>query len=57
MYSYKITLQKGAKYFIIFLLPFMVNQFIIQMPDVANLTIGAALVMILNYVKMNFDIK
>jgi hypothetical protein len=51
-YSFKITLIKGAKYFGIFLLPLLVDRFIISYPDIAQLTVGGLLVMIANYVKM-----
>lgn len=56
-YSYKKTLQKGLKYFVLFALPILVDRFIIAMPDIANLTLGVLLVMLCNYlkVKMGFD--
>lgn len=55
--SYKITLQKGIKYFIAFILPFAVDQFIFAMPDIANLTIGTCLLMLVNALKVKYDIK
>jgi hypothetical protein len=54
-YSFKITLIKGAKYFCIFLLPLLVDKFIISYPEIAQLTVGGILVMIANYAKFNFS--
>lgn len=56
-FSYKITLQKGVKYFVIFALPFLVDQFILTMPDIANISIGAGLLMICNLLKTKYGIK
>jgi hypothetical protein len=50
-YSFKTTLFKGVKYFVIFLIPLLVNQFVVSYPDVAQITIGAALVMLVNWLK------
>lgn len=50
-YSYKITLVKGLKYFVIFLLPFLVDQFIVAYPQWAQLTLGSGLVMLVNFGK------
>ena len=50
-YSFKITLIKIVKYFIIFIIPFLVDQFIVQYPQLAQITIGALLVGIVNWSK------
>lgn len=50
-YSFKITILKGAKYFVIFGIPFLVNQFVITYPEWAQLTIGSLLVMLANWGK------
>ena len=55
--NYKITLQKGLKYFIAFAFPFAVDQFIINMPEIANLTLGATLLMIVNVLKVKYEIR
>lgn len=56
-FSYKVTVQKGIKYLVVFALPFFVDQFIIQMPDVANLTIGAALLSLCNILKVKYGMR
>ena len=56
-YSFKIGLIKGLKYFAIFALPLIVTGFTENFPDIANLTIGGLLVMIVNYIKLKFDDK
>ena len=50
-FSYKQNLLKGVKYLVIFILPFLVDQFIVSYPQVAQLTIGAGLVMLVNWLK------
>ena len=56
-YSFPKTLGKGIKYFVIFVLPYLVSQFIYQMPDIANLTLGALLVMAVNWLKVKGGIR
>lgn len=56
-FDYKIMLQKGIKYFVAFVLPFAVSQFIFQMPEIANLTIGSCLLMLVNALKTKYDIR
>jgi hypothetical protein len=56
-YSVKITLQKGIKYFGIFLFPFLVDRFIFSFPELAQLTLGSVLVMIANYIKVKSSIE
>jgi len=56
-YSVKITILKGLKYFIIFLLPFLVDRFIFSFPELAQLTLGGMLVMLSNYLKVKANLK
>lgn len=57
LYSPKITLVKGLKYFAIFALAAIINESTIRYPDYMSLTIGAVLVMALNYLKVKAGIK
>lgn len=50
-YSYKTSFLKGLKYFVIFLLPVLIDKFVVSYPDVAQLTVGAVLVVLANYLK------
>jgi len=52
-YELSKGLWKGIIAFICFIIPFLASQFIIQFPDIANLTIGAVLIMIVNYIKIS----
>lgn len=56
-YSYKKTLKKGVKYFVLFTLPFLINVFVIQFPDIAQLSIGGLLVMGMNFLKHKVGVK
>ena len=49
-YSFSKGLGKGIIAALLFLAPFLVTSF----PDIMNITIGGALVMILNYLKVKF---
>lgn len=51
-YSVKKTILKGIKYIIIFSLPFLVDRFIVNYPQYAQITIGGLLVMLVNYLKI-----
>jgi len=51
-YSFKKTLLKGIKYFVIFLLPVLVDKLIVAYPAIAQLTLGGILVMIVNWLKV-----
>jgi len=53
-YSFKKGAYKIVKYFLIFLLPFLVDQFIVSYPAIAQITIGALLVGIVNFLKIKF---
>ena len=56
-YSYKKTLGKGIKYFAIFLLPVLADAFIFQYPKIAQLTVGAILVMMINWLKVRVGLR
>lgn len=56
-YSFKKTLIKIVKYFVIFVIPFLVDKWIIAYPEIAQISIGALLVGIANYVKVRFSVK
>ena len=56
-YDFKKTIVKVMKYFVIFVIPFLVDAFIVEMPDIANLTIGAVLVGICNYLKVKIGMR
>lgn len=50
-YSIKTTLLKMVKYFVAFLLPVLVDQFIVAYPQIAQLTVGTIILGILNWLK------
>jgi len=56
-YSYKKTIKKAVKYFVIFLLPVLVDKFIISYPEIAQLTVGAILVGICNWAKVKMGVN
>ena len=56
-YSFKKGLQKGVVAFVLFLLPFLIDQFIVQCPELAQLTIGSVLVMGANFLKVKYASK
>jgi hypothetical protein len=55
-YLLKVTFFKMIKYFVAFLLPVLVNQFIVNYPEVAQLTVGAIILGILNWLKMRMGV-
>ena len=56
-YSFVITLKKGLKYFLIFILPVLVDKFVVSYPQVAQLTVGALLVMLANFLKAKYSVR
>jgi hypothetical protein len=54
--SMKYSLMKGIlkslKYMAIFIIPVFVDKFIVDYPQLAQLTVGGVLVMIVNYLKI-----
>lgn len=57
IYSFGTTLKKGIKYFVIFAIPFLVDQFVVNYPEYAQLTVGGLLVMLTNFAKMKLGAK
>ena len=55
--SYKKTLIKGVKYFAIFGLASLVKFLEVSYPNIYTLGIGGALVMIVNMLKVKFNIS
>lgn len=49
-YSFGKGLKKGIITFVLFAIPVVINAF----PELANLTIGAVLVIIVNYLKVKY---
>lgn len=56
-YNWKLTAKKIAKYFIIFAIPWAVDQFIVSYPGLAQITLGALLVGLANWGKHWAGIK
>jgi len=56
-YSYAKTIKKSLKYFVIFILPWLVSIFIKEFPAIANLTVGGILVLIADYLKNRLGVK
>jgi len=56
-YSIKKGLLKLVKYFLIFLLPLLVSKFIIAFPDIAQISVGALLVGIANWLKVKVGVR
>ena len=57
MYSFKIGLLKGLKFFVLFALPVLVDKFIVSFPDLAQLSVGAVLVLAVNFLKVKYNLK
>jgi len=56
-YSFKKTLLKGLKYFVIFCLPLLIDRFVVGFPEVAQITVGAGLVMLCNWAKVKLGVR
>ena len=52
-YSFLKGLSKALISFIVFAIPFFLTQF----PDIANLTLGAVSMMVVNYLKLKWEIS
>jgi len=48
---------KGVKYAVIFALPMLVNAFIFEFPDIAQITVGGLLVMLVNFLKIKVGVR
>ncbi|MCK9578692.1 hypothetical protein M0R01_04660 [bacterium] len=57
MYSFKITLLKGIKYFVLFGLPVLVSCFIQNFPWIAQLTVGGILTIICDFLKHKYGLR
>ena len=51
-YSLLKGVIKSLKYTVLFSLPFLVDGFLISFPQLAQLTVGGLLVLLLNYLKI-----
>jgi len=56
-YSFKKTVIKVVKYFVIFIIPFLVDKWIIAYPELAQISVGALLVGIVNFLKIKCGFK
>ena len=56
-YDWKVGLSKGFKYVVIFLVPVIIDKFIVAYPELAQLTVGGLLVMLVNFIKIKYDVK
>jgi hypothetical protein len=53
-YSIKEGLIKFVKYIVIFALPVLVDKFVVSYPEIAQLTVGGLLVVLVNWLKVRF---
>ena len=56
-YSIKKGLTKVVKYSLIFLLPILVDRFIVSYPELAQLSVGGILVGIVNLLKIKYGVR
>lgn len=56
-FSFKQMFLKGLKYAVIFVLPVLVDRFVVAYPEWAQLTVGGVLVMAVNYLKVRVGLK
>ena len=56
-FQIKKMVFKGAKYTAIFILPILIDRFIVSYPEYAQLTLGGVLVMLSNYAKIKLGVK
>ena len=56
-YDWKIGATKALKFIVIFLVPVLVDNFIVAFPEIAQLTVGGLLVFLVNWLKIQFDVK
>ena len=56
-YSVRTGIEKVVKYFVIFLLPVLVNEFVVQYPQIAQLSVGALLVGLVNFLKVKVGLR
>ena len=51
-FSWGQNISKGIKYLVIFVIPVLVDRFIVAYPEWSELPLGALLVMLVNYLKI-----
>jgi len=56
-YSIKIGIKKVIKGMIIFALPVLFNQFIVEYPQIAQLTVGGLLLGLVNLIKIKLGAR
>ena len=56
-YSLRRGFAKGLKYVVIFILPLLVDQFVIAYPQWAQLTVGGLLVVLTNWLKVRVGVR
>lgn len=56
-YSLKQGVAKALKYVVIFLLPQLVDWFVVAYPEWAQLTVGGLLVWLVNLLKVRFGAR
>jgi hypothetical protein len=56
-YDIKIGIKKALKYIVIFVLPALLDRFVIEYPEIAQLSISGLLVIILNWMKIKLGVK
>ena len=56
-YSFKKGLGKIVKYLVIFAVPALVDRFVISYPEIAQLSVGAILVGIVNFLKVKVGVR
>lgn len=56
-FSFKKMVLKGIKYAVLFVIPVLVDKFIVNYPEWAQLTVGSLLVMAVNFLKIRVGLK
>ena len=56
-FSWKQNIGKGIKYLVIFVIPVLVDKFVVVYPEWSQLTIGALLVMLVNVAKVKWGVR
>lgn len=56
-YSYKKTFYKAFSNLILFVIPVLIDVFVVKYPEYAQLTLGAALVALKDYLKHKVGLK
>ena len=56
-FSYKKMVLKGVRVLVLFAVPLAINEFVVQYPEWAQLSLGTLLVMGANYLKVAVGVK